>query len=122
MDRNADISSLVIKAFTKLKSSLYYEKNNLHLRQQMVDFCSEEIGQKLDNLANRLSNGDGFDDELKKIGIHFNEKFLTDNYAHQNKQIFIHQVPLVVLQAKILPQLIISLLQFLSLRTADLTT
>ena len=45
-------------------------------------------------------------DELKKIGIHFNENFLTDNYAHQNKQIFIHQVPLVVLQAKILPQLI----------------
>lgn len=45
-------------------------------------------------------------DELKKIGIHFNENFLTDNYARQNKQIFIHQVPLVVLQAKILPQLI----------------
>lgn len=28
MDRNADISSLVIKAFAKLKASLYYEKHN----------------------------------------------------------------------------------------------
>lgn len=84
MDRNADISSLVIKAFTKLKSSLYYEKNNLHLRQQMVDFCSEEIGQKLDNLANRLSNGDSFDDELKKIGLFLLPKKIKSTQSDPN--------------------------------------
>lgn len=84
MDRNADISSLVIKAFTKLKASLYYEKNNLHLRQQMVDFCSEEIGQKLDNLANRLSNGDGFDDELKKIGLFLLPKKIKSTQSDPN--------------------------------------
>ena len=84
MDRNADISSLVIKAFTKLKASLYYEKNNLHLRQQMVDFCSEEIEQKLINLANRLSNGDSFDDELKKIGLFLLPKKIKSTQSDPN--------------------------------------
>lgn len=84
MEFDSNIISFVKQAFSKLKASLYYEKNNLHLRQQMVDFCSEEIGQKLDNLANRLSNGDGFDDELKKIGLFLLPKKIKNTQSDPN--------------------------------------
>jgi hypothetical protein len=64
-----NVKGFIEEAFAKLKASLYYEKNNLYLRQQMVEFCSEGIEQKLENIANRLSNGDGFEKELQDISL-----------------------------------------------------
>ena len=84
MELDSNIISFVKQAFSKLKASLYYEKNNLHLRQQMVDFCSEGIGQKLDNLSNRLLNGDSFDDELNKIGLFLLPKKIKSTQSDPN--------------------------------------
>lgn len=69
MDRNTYIRSLVEKAFIKLKASLYYEKNNLQLRQQMVEFCVGDVNQKLEVLAERLSSNENFEEELDQIDL-----------------------------------------------------
>ena len=61
---------LINKAFQKLQSAIYFEKQNLHLRHQMVEFCNKDIKQELKKLEDRLKDPkDSFVQELQKIGL-----------------------------------------------------
>lgn len=59
-------------AYIKLRSSLYFEKNNMPLRHQMVEFCATNPNADPKHLAQWiLSNMDELDKKLKDIKLFF---------------------------------------------------
>ena len=49
---------LIRKAYKKLKCSVYFDKTQLILRQQIVDFESSDIEKKLDKIYEALESAE----------------------------------------------------------------
>ena len=61
-------NDIVEKAFKKLKSSVYYDKTQLHLRNRIVEFEMEHSGKRLDNyLKNTIYRALIDEDKYEKL-------------------------------------------------------
>ena len=80
-----NINEIFQEAFKKFQATVYFEKNNLRLRKQMVKFCSGNIEEKISDIAKKIETSNNSLDKWGKIGFFILPKKLVNQNEKESE-------------------------------------